>query len=194
MPHSTTTTNGHGRFFKDHARHRNPAVTNAYLVGGGIASLAAAVHLIHDAHVPAAQIHILESSEQPGGSMDGSGSPDTGYMLRGGRMLNFSYLCLYDLLRLVPSLTDPTKTVMKEIEEFNEVYANKTHANARLIATGANGPEVVDVSKMGLSGKDKLDLVAMTLSSEKTLGTSQIHECFEPAFFGTNFWFLWATM
>lgn len=32
---------------------RDPKETNAYLVGGGIASLAAAVDLIHDAHVPA---------------------------------------------------------------------------------------------------------------------------------------------
>lgn len=40
---------------------RQPELTDAYLIGGGIASLAAAVHLIQDAHLPASQIHILES-------------------------------------------------------------------------------------------------------------------------------------
>ena len=32
----------------------------AHLVGGGIASLAAAVYLIRDGHVPGKNIHILE--------------------------------------------------------------------------------------------------------------------------------------
>lgn len=65
--------------------------TNAYLVGGGIASLAAAVHLIHDVGVPANRIHIIESGSLLGGSMDGAGDSENGYVLRGGRMLNFSY-------------------------------------------------------------------------------------------------------
>jgi oleate hydratase len=50
----------------------------AFLVGGGIVSLAAAVHLIQDADVPASQIHILESSSESGGSMDGAGNPHDG--------------------------------------------------------------------------------------------------------------------
>ena len=71
---------------------RDPKKTNAYLVGGGIASLAAAVHLIQDANVPASQIHILESGPVPGGSMDGAGNSESGYILRGGRMLNFRFI------------------------------------------------------------------------------------------------------
>jgi oleate hydratase len=59
-------------------------------------------------------------------------------------MLNFSYLCLYDLLGRIPSLTDPAKTVMDEINEFNALSENKTHACARLVAKGATGPEIVD--------------------------------------------------
>lgn len=186
MPHSIS--NGL------HSHKRDPAVTNAYLVGGGIASLAAAAHLINDAQVPASQIHILESTSLPGGSMDGSGNPDSGYILRGGRMLNFSYLCLYDLLSTIPTLTNPGKTVMEEIHEFNQVSGNKTHANARIVAQGADGPEIVDVKKLGLSGKEKLDLVKMTLTSEKSLGTKKITDCFEPTFFHTNFWYMWSTM
>ena len=45
----------------------------AYLVGGGIASLAAAAYLIRDGHLPGHNIHILEES-QLGGSLDASGS------------------------------------------------------------------------------------------------------------------------
>jgi oleate hydratase len=175
-------------------RAKNPNKTNAWLVGGGIASLAAAVHLINDAKVPASQIHILESAGVPGGSMDGAGGPKNGYVLRGGRMLNFSYLCTYDLLSTIPSLTNPKKTVMDEIHEFNAIPENKTNAHARLVARGAEGPEIVDVKKLGLTMKDRADLVHMILESEKSLGTKKITDCFQESFFKTKFWFLWATM
>lgn len=183
--HDLAHTNGH---------KKNPDKTNAYLVGGGIASLAAAVHLIQDAHVPASQIHILESGPLPGGSMDGAGNAEKGYILRGGRMLNFSYLCLYDLLSTIPSLTDPKKTVMQEILDFNAIPENKTHANARLVAKGAAGPEIVDVKRMGLNAKDRHDLLHMSMEAEGRLGTKKITDCFEPDFFKTKFWYMWATM
>lgn len=175
-------------------RAKHPEKTNAYLVGGGIASLAAAAHLIHDAHVPPSQIHILESSSVLGGSMDGAGNAQYGYVLRGGRMLNFSYVCLYDLLATIPSLTDPAKSVMQEINDFNAVPENKTHARARLVARGATGPEIVDVKQMGLGARDRYDLMHMAVEAENRLGTKRIDECFEKSFFQTKFWFMWATM
>ncbi|RDL32988.1 Uncharacterized protein BP5553_08427 [Venustampulla echinocandica] len=175
-------------------RSQHPEKINAYLVGGGIASLASAVHLLHDAKVPASQIHILESSSVPGGSMDGAGTAESGYVLRGGRMLNFSYLCTYELLATIPSLSDPKKTVMQEIEEFNAIPENKTNAHARLVAKGAEGPEIVDVKQLGLSMKDRLDLVHMSLQTEGSLGTKKITDCFGEAFFETKFWYMWATM
>jgi oleate hydratase len=182
-----------------HAHHdgqevRKPEQVNAYLVGGGIASLAAAVHLIQDAKVPANQIHILESGPLPGGSMDGAGNADTGYILRGGRMLNFSYLCTYDLLSKVPSLSDPKKTVKQEIDEFNAVPGNKTNAHARLIAKGEKGPEIVDVSQMGLNTRERADLLHITAETEKLLGRKRIDECFTKEFFDTKFWYMWDTM
>jgi len=173
---------------------RNPEVTNAYLIGGGIASLAAAVHLIQDAHVPANQITILESGPLPGGSMDGAGNSDSGYVLRGGRMLNFSYLCTYDLLSKVPSLTDPLKTVKQEINEFNAIPENKTSARARLVSKGKSGPEIVNVSHMGLNMKEREDLLKVAAETEKQLGTKKINDCFSPEFFETKFWYMWATM
>lgn len=177
-----------------HSEPRDPAKTHAYLVGGGIASLAAAVHLIQDANVPASQIHILESSPIPGGSMDGSGNPESGYIVRGGRMLNFSYLCLYDLLSCVPSLTDPKRTVMQEINAFNETPGNQTHANSRILSKGDKGPEVVDVKRFGMDPREKADLLKMMVATEKFLGPKKIEDCFDPAFFHTNFWLLWCTM
>src|SRR5271169_6208420 len=81
-----------------------------YLVGGGIASLAAAAFLIRDGHVPGHNITILEELERLGGSLDGAGSPEDGYVVRGGRMLEGKYRCTYDLFSSIPTL-DKTRTV-----------------------------------------------------------------------------------
>ena len=55
-----------------------------YLVGGGVASLAAAAFLIRDASFPGEHIHILEQLPVLGGSLDGARSPSHhGYASRG---------------------------------------------------------------------------------------------------------------
>ena len=164
-------------------RHRN-----VYLVGGGIASLASAAYFIRDGHIPANQIYILEELDIAGGSLDSSGSPESGYVMRGGRMLNFSYLCTYDLFSFIPSLTNPTITVLDEIKDFN--HKVKTHSLARVVENG----EILDVSSMGFSNQDRLDLIEMMAASEDQLGNKRIDQWFEPAFFETNFWYMWDTM
>ena len=52
--------------------------SKVYLIGGGIASLAAAAFLIRDAEVPGRNIVILEQLDRLGGSLDGAGSPEDG--------------------------------------------------------------------------------------------------------------------
>jgi oleate hydratase len=192
MPYFQSATNHHGR------TPRDPKDTNAYLVGGGIASLAAAALLIRDAKVPGPQIHILESSKITGGSMDGAGQPDTGYIIRGGRMLNFSYVCLYDLLASIPSLKDNHETVMDEIRAFNSIDGNKTHATGRLITRQAiypgMKPGIADVTDFELSVADRAALIKLTAVRENTLEGMRIKDLFSQEFFLTNFWFLFATM
>ncbi len=178
--------------------YNDPSITHAYLVGGGIASLSAAAYLIRDGLVPASQIHILETSPIPGGAMDGGGSPETGYILRGGRMLNSSYVCLYDLLSFIPSLSDSKVTVLDEIKAFNKVEGNKTHANTRLVTRQSIYPGVklgsADATDFELSGKDREDLAKVSFKSEKSLGRTEIQDHFRKEFFQTNFWYEWATM
>ena len=72
--------------------HSDLAATRVCLVGGGIASLAAAVFLVRDGNVLGHDITVLEELEKLGGSLDGSGSPKDGYVLRGGRMIESKYL------------------------------------------------------------------------------------------------------
>ena len=89
--------------------HIDPAASQVWLVGGGIASMAAAVFLIRDAGVPAAHIHILEELGVEGGSLDGAKSPvQSGFVTRGGRMLEEeAYQTLWNLLDLDPVAGEP---------------------------------------------------------------------------------------
>lgn len=65
----------------------------AYFVGGGIASLTGAFFLLRDARMPGENITILEELDVKGGSLDGSGDAETGYIMRGGREMETHYEC-----------------------------------------------------------------------------------------------------
>ena len=70
--------------FASQRKGTDRAGIKVYLVGGGIASLAAAAFMIRDGDVIGANITIFEELGKLGGSLDGSGSPQTGYVLRRG--------------------------------------------------------------------------------------------------------------
>lgn len=157
-----------------------------YLVGGGIASLAAAVFLIRDGDVRGHTITILEESSRIGGSLDAAGNATDGYVMRGGRMIESKYLCTYDLLSSIPTL-DGTRTVTKEIFDWNETM--KTGSKARLFRNGHR----VDTPSFGLGEKDILDLERLAIEPEQFLGRSTISDQFAPGFFETDFWHMWCT-
>ena len=161
--------------------------TKAYLVGGGIASLAAAVYLVRDGHVPGKNIHILEESRL-GGSLDASGSPEQGYSMRGSRMYGAAYVLMHQLLSSIPSIDNPNKSVAQDTLEFwGEAPWD---AKARLV----ENRKIVNAADLGLSNKDRVDLIEFMLRSEDALGAKRIDECFEPHFLDTNFWFMWRSM
>jgi len=130
-----------------------------HLIGSGIASLASAAYFIRDGGINPSNITIYEEMDKAGGSLDGAGSAKDGYIMRGGRMLNFSYVCTYDLFSFIPSLGDPGIMVLDEIKAFNKNI--KTHSQARLVEDG----QILDVSSMGFSIRDRLDLVEMMAAS-----------------------------
>jgi len=157
-----------------------------YLVGGGIASLAAAAFLIRDGDIPGHNITILEESAKLGGSLDAAGSPREGYVMRGGRMLESKYLCTYDLFSSIPTL-DGNKTVTQEIFDWNEMM--KTSSKSRLFRGGHR----LDAPRFGLSEKHILTIERLELEPEGLLGRSSIADQFDASFFETDFWFMWGT-
>jgi oleate hydratase len=160
--------------------------TKVYLVGGGIASMAAAVFLIRDGDIFGRDISILEELEKLGGSLDGDGSPRDGYVLRGGRMLESQYRCTYNLFSSIPTLDDG-ETVTQEIFAWNETM--KTSSKARLFRGGHR----LDAPEYGLSERHILGLERLAIEPEGMLGRSRIADQFDHSFFGTDFWSMWCT-
>jgi len=160
--------------------------TKAYLVGGGIASLASAFFLIRDGGVPGANISIFEEAAVMGGSLDGAGSPEQGYVMRGGRMLTTdNYECTWDLYRSIPSLPHKGKSVFEETVEFNEQH--KANSMARLVDKRR---AKVPVTSMGFSLHDRIELLKLSQTDEDTLAASCITDWLSPGFFETNFWYI----
>ncbi len=163
--------------------------TKAYLVGGGIGSLAAAAFMIRDGGMAGNNITIYEAMPVPGGSMDGGGNAEEGYTLRGGRMLTTdNYECTWDLFKSIPSLRHPGRSVYEETIAFNE--KNIPHSMARLVDKNRFKQ---DVTSMGFSMSDRLELLKLSEADESKLGASCITDWLSPDFFKTTFWYMWAT-
>ncbi len=161
----------------------------AYLVGGGIGSLAAAAFMIRDGGFPGESISIFEAEPLMGGSLDGAGEPASGYSLRGGRMFTTdNYECTWDLFRSIPSLGNAGKTVFEETVEFNEKH--RSNSMARLIDRRR---AKVPVTSMGFSMQDRVELLKLSTADDDALGASCITDWLSPGFFETEFWFMWAT-
>ncbi|WP_069660454.1 oleate hydratase [Arcticibacter eurypsychrophilus] len=161
----------------------------AYFVGGGLGSLAGALYLIEDAGFKGENIHIIEALPILGGSNDGSGTKQDGFVCRGGRMLNEeTYENLWELLSRIPSLNVPHISVKDEVLAFD--HANPTHANARLINKVG---KILDVHSMGFDNRDRLRLLKLMRMDEKELENRTIKEWFDDHFFTTNFWYMWQT-
>lgn len=162
-----------------------------YFVGGGLASLAGAAYLIRDCKMPGKQIHIIEGMHILGGSNDGAGDVQNGFVCRGGRMLNEeTYENFWELFSSIPSLDMPHMSVTEEILNFDHLHP--THAQARLIDKEGT---ILDVTSMGFNTEDRLALGKLMVTPEENLDDMTIEEWFDhtPHFFETNFWYMWQT-
>jgi len=169
-------------------KNNNPKNAKVYLIGSGIASLASATYLLNDAGVLGENIHILEQNERVGGALDGAGDDAHGFVIRGGRMHEAHFVCYWDLLSTVPSYDDPNITVTEECVEFSSKFVS--HAQARLLKEGRK----MDLSSFGLSLKERLLLLKLALTPEKSLDNIRIDDWFDQPFFESNYWLLWTTM
>ncbi|MDZ5254447.1 oleate hydratase [Clostridium sp. LIBA-8841] len=161
----------------------------AYLVGGGIASLAAAFYLIRDGHMPGKNITIFEKLDIDGGSLDAAGDPEHGYVCRGGRELESHYECTWDLFGEIPSLEKEGYSILDEFKELNDKDPNSS--NCRLLR---NCGEKINLDDLGLTHEHVKKITKLFLATEDALDDVTIEQFFDPSFFETNFWRLWYSM
>ena len=183
----------------------------AFMIGTGVANLAAGVYLIRDGGWSGNQITMFGLDKH--GANDGAAvadyeteygnqrlSNDRGFLAQGGRMLNEeTYENLWDVLRSVPSLDHPGQSVTDDILNFD--HAHPTHDVARLMDKRngiRNNGGADDYSHMQFNNQDRkllTKLMMMPESQEAKLNDVSIAEWFKdsPHIFTTNFWYMWET-
>jgi hypothetical protein len=152
----------------------------AHIVGGGFGGLAAAALLIRNAGVSGEDITIYEADERVGGGFFLGGSAESGYNLPGS-VFDKEYRCTFELLKSIPSASNPSISVTDEFFAFNtgEPYHDRAHIFDR-------DGRIVHGPRFGLSLGDGLSLARVLLMPEAMLDGRRIDEFFSRRFFSSE--------
>ena len=183
-------TNGNYEAFARPRKPKGVEEKQAWLVGGGLASLAAAAFLVRDAQMDGSRIHILEEAELPGGACDGLLRPDIGFVIRGGREMENHYECLWDLFRSVPSLEVPDASVLDEFYWLNHDDPNYSMNRAIL----ERGKSADTKNRFDLSDDAAMELMKLFFTPDEALYNKTIDDVLSDEFYQSNFWLYWQTM
>ena len=163
---------------------------SAYIVGSGLAALAAACFLVRDGQMKGEHVHILEKEPFPGGACDGYLYEKLGYVMRGGREMDNHFECMWDLFRSIPSIETDGVSVLDEY-----YWLNKKDPNYSLMrATVNRGQDAHTDKKFNLSDKASLEILRLFFTPDEELYDKQIDEYFSEEVLNSNFWLYWRTM
>jgi oleate hydratase len=152
-------------------------VLNAWILGSGISSLASAVRLLQESHVPPERIHIFESQGTAGGETASAGDQVNGYHYCAGGMTLFDGVCMEELLSRIPSTARPHQTVLDDVKECCH-NVPKEMRGTRFLSQKPHGLRCIDASQASLGLRDRISVFILTSRSEKSLGRSRISDCF----------------
>lgn len=163
---------------------------SAYLIGSGLAALAAACFLVRDGQMSGKRVHILEKDPIPGGACDGYQYENLGYVMRGGREMDNHFECMWDLFRSIPSIETEAVSVLDEY-----YWLNKHDPNSSLMrATVNRGEDAHTDGKFGLSDKGAMEIMKLFFTPDEALYDKRINEVFDDEVLNSNFWMYWRTM
>ena len=163
---------------------------SAYIIGTGLAGLAAAFYLVRDGQMKGERIHLLEKLDLAGGSCDGRKDITKGFYMRGGREMDNHFECMWDMFRDVPSLETPEVSVLDEY-----YWLNKHDPNYSLCRASVNcGEDAHTDKKFCLDKASALALSKLFMTPEKDLEDKKISDVLPDSFWDTNFWLYWQTM
>lgn len=161
----------------------------AYLVGTGIASLAAACFLIQDAHMDGNKITFLEELDIAGGSLDGAIRQNAGYVARGGREIPAHYQVLWNVFSKIPSVEDPDMSVLDHF-----IYQNLDDPNFSNCRITQNQGQRYDNFKFNLDEKTVKELMRFIMITDEQLQNKRIDEMLSAELLESDFWILWRSM
>ena len=183
-------SNGNYEAFAHPVKPESVDRKSAYLVGSGLASLAAACFLVRDGQMKGEHIHILEELSLPGGACDGIHDAQKGFIIRGGREMENHFECLWDLFRSIPSLETEDASVLDEF-----YWLNKKDPNYSLMRVTENrGEDAHTDNKFALSDKAAMEIMQLFFTKDEDLYDKKINDVFTEEFFKSNFWLYWRTM
>ena len=183
-------TNGNYEAFAHPKKPEGVDEKSAYIVGSGLASLAAACFLVRDGQMPGDHIHILEAMDIAGGACDGIFDPSRGYVMRGGREMENHFECLWDLFRSIPSIETPGVSVLDEY-----YWLNKEDPNYSLCrATENRGEDAHTDGRFNLSQKGCMEIMKLFMTKDEDLYDKTIEDVFDDEVFDSTFWLYWRTM
>ncbi|AFL99931.1 myosin-crossreactive antigen [Desulfitobacterium dehalogenans ATCC 51507] len=163
---------------------------SAYIVGSGLAALAAACFLVRDGQMSGKRVHIIEKDPIPGGACDGYQYDNLGYVMRGGREMDNHFECMWDLFRSIPSIETEGVSVLDEY-----YWLNKRDPNFSLMrATVNQGEDAHTDGKFGLSDKGAMEIMKLFFTPDEDLYDKRINEIFDDEVLNSNFWLYWRTM
>jgi oleate hydratase len=163
---------------------------SAHLIGGGIASLAAAAFMIRDGQMDGSRITIYEARDVAGGCLDAINDPQEGFLFRGEREMENHYECLWDLCRSIPSLDVEDASVL---DDFYRI--NRDHPAYNMCRTTENRgqPNALD-GKMTMSAQAQNDMLKLFYARNEDLYDKEFGEVVGEEFYASNFWVYWQAM
>lgn len=163
---------------------------SAYIIGTGLAGLAAAFYCVRDGQLKGENVHLLEKLDLTGGSCDGRKDITKGFYMRGGREMDNHFECMWDLFRDVESIETPGVSVLDEY-----YWLNKHDPNYSLCRASINcGEDAHTDKKFALDKESAMALTKLFITQEKDLEGKKISDILPDSFWSTNFWLYWQTM
>ena len=163
---------------------------SAYIIGSGLAALAAACFLVRDGQMDGSHVHVLEKDPIPGGACDGYKYENVGYVMRGGREMDNHFECMWDLFKSIPSIETEGVSILDEY-----YWLNKKDPNFSLCrATENKGQDAHTDNKFALSDKGAQEIMHLFFTPNEELQNKVITDVFDDEVLKSNFWMYWRTM
>jgi oleate hydratase len=173
---------------------RRPSVTaEAWILGSGTGSLAAAVYLIKHAMLRPSSVHILDEHTSLDHLLHREGSASTGYDQFAGCLPVPVGQGLEELLSMIPSAGSEERSFLDDIHEEAKKRLTLNSKHGTCFITKCDGSlKHLSTTRLNLGLKDRLSLIRLLIKRECHLHKRQIRHFFREKFFESAFWEIWS--